>query len=33
MGVCRELACLAKTESEHVLAGRIKFSDELFRKQ
>ncbi|KAL3132333.1 hypothetical protein ABBQ32_008911 [Trebouxia sp. C0010 RCD-2024] len=26
----RELACLAKTESEHVMAGQIRFSDDLF---
>ena len=28
--LCRELACLAKTESEHVMSGRIKFSSDLF---
>ena len=26
--LCRELACLAKTESEHVLHGKIRFSSE-----
>ena len=29
---CRELACLAKTESEHVLAGKIKFSDDILSR-
>ncbi|KAA6428216.1 MAG: ubiquinol-cytochrome C chaperone family [Trebouxia sp. A1-2] len=30
--VTRELACLAKTESEHVLAGKIKFSDDILSR-
>lgn len=30
--VTRELACLAKTESEHVLAGNLKFSDDILSR-
>lgn len=27
--LCRELACLAKTEGEYVLSGKMKFSEDV----